>query len=83
MSTLHKQETEKFEVCTCDCKCVHSALIELLRILNFNTRETLNEEALSCFDVINRQEIAGYEVLTAVPLESSLPECFVMITVGH
>jgi len=43
----------------------------------------MNGEALSCFDVINRQEIARSEVLTAVPLETSLPECYVVITERH
>jgi hypothetical protein len=43
----------------------------------------MNKEALNCFDVINRQEIARYEVLTAVLLETSLPECCVVITDRH
>jgi hypothetical protein len=63
-------------------KCVHSALTELLRILNF-VRETMNEEDLSCSDVINRQEIARSEVLTAVPLETSLPERYVVTNDRH
>lgn len=73
-----RQKNSKFIQVT---KCVHSALTELLWILN--TRQTMNEEALSCFDVINRQETARSEVLTAIPLETSLPERYVVITDRH
>lgn len=65
-----------------ETKCVHSALTALLWILNFNTRETINE-AISCFDVINRQETARYEFLTAVLLKTSPPEHYVVITDRH
>jgi len=43
----------------------------------------MNEKALSCFDVINRQEIARSEVLTAITLETSLTECNVVINDRH
>jgi hypothetical protein len=53
---------------THDYECVHGALTELLYILDLNTRETISE-ALGCFDVINRQEIAGSGVLTDILLK--------------